>query len=223
MKQLTILLISVMAFGCNSVAQNSDTDMSVEKNKLSYSLGVLMAQNLKSLDADVDPTVLAEAINDVLKGNDLKVEAAEAQQFFQEFSKAQSAKKFEKNKSEGETFLAENAKKEGVVVLPSGLQYKVITDGTGAKPAATDKVTVHYHGTLIDGTVFDSSVDRGTPASFPVNGVIKGWVEALQLMPTGSKWQLYIPSDLAYGERGAGGDIGPFATLIFDVELISID
>jgi len=119
--------------------------------------------------------------------------------------------------------LATNGKRAEVTTLASGLQYEVITEGTGAKPAATDKVTVHYHGTLIDGTVFDSSVDRGQPASFPVNGVIPGWVEALQLMPTGSKWKLFIPSDLAYGARGAGGDIGPNATLIFDVELISIN
>jgi len=124
---------------------------------------------------------------------------------------------------DGKTFLAENAKKTGVVVLPSGLQYKIMAAGTGPKPKATDTVTTHYHGTLIDGTVFDSSVQRGQPISFPVNGVIKGWQEALQLMPVGSKWQLFIPSDLAYGSRGAGGAIGPDATLIFEVELIAID
>ncbi len=124
---------------------------------------------------------------------------------------------------DGKTFLAENAKKTGVVVLPSGLQYKIVKAGTGAIPKATDTVTTHYTGTLIDGTVFDSSVQRGQPASFPVNGVIKGWQEALQLMPVGSKWQLYIPSDLAYGSRGAGGVIGPNSTLVFDIELISID
>ena len=124
---------------------------------------------------------------------------------------------------EGSSFLIENAKKEGVITTSSGLQYEIISNGTGATPSESDKVTVHYHGTLLDGTVFDSSVDRGQPATFPVNGVIPGWVEALQLMNVGSKYKLYIPSDLAYGERGAGGAIGPNATLIFEVELLSIN
>jgi len=127
------------------------------------------------------------------------------------------------NKAAGAAFLAENAKKTGVTALPSGLQYEVMKAGTGAKPGPTDKVTTHYHGTLLDGTVFDSSVDRGQPASFPVNGVIKGWVEALQLMPVGSKWKLFIPSDLAYGDYGSPPKIQPGATLIFEVELISVD
>ncbi|MCJ7833279.1 MAG: FKBP-type peptidyl-prolyl cis-trans isomerase, partial [Deltaproteobacteria bacterium] len=128
----------------------------------------------------------------------------------------------EKNKKEGETFLAENKKKEGVKILTSGLQYKVVKEGTGKKPKATDKVTTHYQGTLIDGTEFDSSYKRGEPAAFPVNGVIPGWTEALQLMKVGSKWQLFVPSKLAYGERGAGPKIGPNAVLIFTVELLSI-
>jgi FKBP-type peptidyl-prolyl cis-trans isomerase FklB len=128
----------------------------------------------------------------------------------------------EKNKKEGEAFLAENAKKEGVVTLPSGLQYKIIQQGSGRKPKLTDEVTTHYRGTLLDGTEFDSSYKRGEPTSFPVNGVISGWTEALQLMPVGSKWQLFIPSNLAYGMRGAGGTIGPNAALIFDIELIAI-
>jgi len=127
------------------------------------------------------------------------------------------------NKIAGETFLEENKTKEGVVVLDSGLQYKSLEEGSGTQPGASDSVTVHYKGTLIDGTEFDSSYSRGQPATFPVNGVIKGWVEALQLMKEGDKWQLYIPSDLAYGSRGAGGDIGPDSTLIFDVELISVN
>jgi FKBP-type peptidyl-prolyl cis-trans isomerase FklB len=129
----------------------------------------------------------------------------------------------EGNNAVGQKFLDENKKKPGVVTLPSGLQYIVIKEGTGAKPVLTDKVTTHYHGTLIDGTVFDSSVERGEPASFPVNGVIKGWTEALQMMPVGSKWKLFVPPALGYGERGAGGVIGPNATLIFEVELISIN
>lgn len=135
---------------------------------------------------------------------------------------AQMKTKGEKNKKEGDAFLAENKDKKGIVSLPSGLQYKVIKEGEGDTPKATDKVTVHYRGTLIDGTEFDSSYGRGEPATFPVNGVIPGWTEALQLMNAGSKWQLFIPSKLAYGERGAGGKIGPNSTLIFDVELISI-
>ena len=122
----------------------------------------------------------------------------------------------------GKDFLADNAKKDSIVTLASGLQYEIMTEGNGAKPAAADQVECHYHGTLIDGTVFDSSVERGEPAVFPVNGVIQGWVEALQLMPVGSKWRLFIPSDLAYGERGAGQQIGPHTTLVFEVELISI-
>ena len=128
----------------------------------------------------------------------------------------------EKNKAEGEAFLAENKKKEGVITLPSGLQYKVIKAGTGKKPKATDTVTVHYQGTLIDGKEFDSSYRRGQPVTFPVNGVIPGWTEALQLMEEGAKWQIFIPSSLAYGDRGAGRDIGPHATLIFEIELVSI-
>ena len=124
--------------------------------------------------------------------------------------------------ADGENFLAENAKKEGVVTLESGLQYEILTAGAGDKPSASSTVRTHYHGTLTDGTVFDSSVDRGEPAEFPVNGVIAGWTEALQLMPSGSKWRLTVPHNLAYGERGAGGAIGPFATLVFDVELLDI-
>jgi FKBP-type peptidyl-prolyl cis-trans isomerase FklB len=129
----------------------------------------------------------------------------------------------EANKKEGDAFLTANKGKDGVVTLPSGLQYKIITSGTGPKPSASDSVVCNYRGTLIDGKEFDSSYKRGQPATFPVSGVIKGWTEALQLMPVGSKWQLFVPSDLAYGERGQGGDIGPNATLVFEVELISIE
>jgi len=160
---------------------------------------------------------------DVIEGKDLKIDPQTANANLQTYMQGKAERAGAENKTKGEAFLAENGKRAEVKTLESGLQYEVITEGTGAKPAATDKVTVHYHGTLIDGTVFDSSVDRGQPASFPVNGVIPGWVEALQLMPTGSKWKLFIPSDLAYGPRGAGGDIGPNATLVFDVELISIN
>jgi FKBP-type peptidyl-prolyl cis-trans isomerase FklB len=141
----------------------------------------------------------------------------------QEYFSKQQAKASESVVEEGRKFLATNSKKENIFTLESGLQYEVIKAGEGAKPSLNDQVTTHYHGTLIDGTVFDSSVERGQPASFPVNGVIKGWTEALQLMNVGSKWRLFVPYDLAYGERGAGPQIGPFTTLIFEVELISIN
>lgn len=152
--------------------------------------------------------------------NRLMSEMSEIQQ---EKAREKSAKEGEKNKLEGEKFLAENAQRDGVITTPSGLQYEILTEGNGPKPAADSHVEVHYTGKLLDGTVFDSSVDRGTPAHFGVNQVIAGWTEALQLMPVGSKWRLFIPSELAYGERGAGSDIGPNATLIFDVELLDIE
>ncbi len=165
---------------------------------------------------------LALGLEDLLKNSDTRVSAEEAQQILQSGIQEAQSKKFGAVKEEGAAYLAENAKKDGVTVLESGLQYEVITAGTGNKPAATDNVTVHYKGTLIDGTVFDSSIERGQPATFPVNGVIPGWVEGLQLMTEGSKWKLHIPFNLAYGEQGAGGSIPPFATLVFEVELIKI-
>ena len=216
-KILFFLIIGLASFKIQ--AQNNTKPM----DSISYSLGVLLGQNLKSQGLDiVDLGVLKDAINDVFKGNPLKVTAENASKNLDTYMKAQQAKKFEKNITEGKTFLAANAKKTGVKVLPSGLQYEVIKEGDGPMPKATDEVLTHYHGTLINGDVFDSSVQRGEPISFPVNGVIKGWTEALQLMKTGSKWKLYVPSDLAYGERGAGPKIGPHTTLIFEVELIKV-
>lgn len=207
-----ILLSSVV------VAQNQSMDT------LSYSVGVLIAQNLKQQGFKmVESADVAEAVKDVFGGNALKISAEEAGQVVDQYMREQQQKQSAVEIEAGKKFLADNGTRKEVVTLPSGLQYEILTAGTGDKPAATDKVTTHYHGTLVDGTVFDSSVERGQPASFPVNGVIKGWQEALQLMPVGSKWRLYVPSDLAYGERGAGGAIKPFATLIFDVELLSID
>jgi FKBP-type peptidyl-prolyl cis-trans isomerase FklB len=162
-------------------------------------------------------------MKEVINGKEPKINNDQALMIIQNyFAKKQSAMSEEKI-DEGRTFLEENGKKEGVTTLESGLQYTVITEGTGPKPKLEDNVTTHYHGTLIDGTVFDSSVDRGEPASFPVGGVIKGWTEALQLMSVGSKWKLFVPYDLAYGERGAGQQIGPYSTLIFEVELLSIN
>lgn len=214
-------LIAFIAIGTmlNSVWAQKSENM----DKLSYSLGVLIAQNFKQQGLEsVQPTDVANGISDVLAGT-ATMTPEEANALFGAFMEEKQKEMHKGSVEAGEKFLIENAKKEGVTTLPSGLQYEILKEGTGPKPAATDKVTTHYHGTLIDGTVFDSSVERGSPATFPVNGVIAAWVEALQLMPTGSKWRLYCPSDLAYGERGAGKLIGPFATLIFEVELISIN
>jgi FKBP-type peptidyl-prolyl cis-trans isomerase FklB len=194
-----------------------------EKEKVSYALGLSMAANLAEQGfKEVDTAALAQGLQHHFERTDLLMQPEEMQQVLgKAFQAVQESMKAEAG-VEGEAFLAENAKKDGITVLESGLQYRVITEGSGAKPAATDQVTTHYHGTLISGKVFDSSVDRGEPATFPVNGVIAGWVEALQLMPVGSKWELFVPYNLAYGERGAGADIKPYSTLIFEVELIAI-
>jgi FKBP-type peptidyl-prolyl cis-trans isomerase FklB len=181
--------------------------------------GSLMQQNLK----DLSPENIAEAIKDTFEGKDLKYTPEQANEIIQNFLREKSEAQFGANKEAGEKFLAENAKKDSVTTTTSGLQYEVISAGSGDKPGATSNVTVHYHGTLIDGTVFDSSVERGQPATFGVHQVIKGWTEALQLMPQGSKYRLYIPQDLAYGASPhPGGPIEPYMALIFDVELIEI-
>ena len=215
-----------------SVAQGNAQEGRVLKNqkeKLSYSIGMQIGKDFKKQSIDVDPEVLLKGIQDGTFGGKALMTEQEVRETLTAFQKERMAKQEEetkkigeKNKKEGEAFLAENKKKEGVKTLASGLQYKVIKPGTGKKPKSTDTVTTHYRGTLIDGTEFDSSYSRGQPATFPVHGVIPGWTEALQLMEEGAKWQLFIPSKLAYGERGAGNAIGPNATLIFEVELISI-
>jgi FKBP-type peptidyl-prolyl cis-trans isomerase FklB len=195
-----------------------------EYSKVSYGLGVLMASGVKSQGADsLNLEMLGAAFSDVYKGNKLKLEKEEAMMVVQQYMQAKMEKKVAAMKGEGETFLATNKTKEGVITTSSGLQYKVVTTGKGKKPVANDQVTVHYTGKLLDGTVFDSSVERGEPATFGVNQVIPGWTEALQLMHEGDKWMLYIPSELAYGERGAGGQIPPYATLVFEVELIKVN
>jgi len=193
-------------------------------DSLSYSLGVSVASNLKDQGiVGLNEVVLAKAIQDVYKEKGLVLDADASQAFIMDYFTREEAKKYEVVKKAGEDFLANNKKNEGVVTLPSGVQYKILTQGNGKIPTATDNVTTNYHGTLIDGTVFDSSFDRGEPVSFPVNGVIQGWQEILQLMPVGSTWEIYIPYDKAYGANGVGETIPPFATLIFKIELISIN
>jgi FKBP-type peptidyl-prolyl cis-trans isomerase FklB len=193
-------------------------------DSVSYGIGVSIAENLKAQGLEnVNTAVLAKAIQETLKNQPQILSKEQIDMSISNYLQQLKAEKTAKNREAGLKFLAENKTKPGVVTLPDGLQYQILKEGNGPKPTANDKVKTHYHGTLIDGTVFDSSVDRGQPISFPVNGVIKGWTEALQLMPVGSKWRLFIPSKLAYGDRGAGPKIGPGAALIFDVELLAIE
>ena len=192
-------------------------------DKFSYSIGLGIGQNLSSMGiANLSVDDFAQAIKDVLEGNQTAISHQEAREIVNKYFEELEAKMGAAAIEQGKAFLEENKKRAGVVTLPSGLQYEVINEGTGKKPKATDQVRCHYEGTLVDGTLFDSSIQRGEPAVFGVNQVIPGWVEALQLMPVGSKWQLYIPSELAYGTHGAGQSIGPNQTLIFDVELLAI-
>ena len=206
------------------------TALKTEKDKVSYMIGHQIGSNFKRDGLDVDLNMLTTGMKEAIAGEKSPLSPEESQKLMSELqkslqTKAEAKQKVdsEKNTAAGKAFLAENAKKPGVKVLPSGLQYKVITEGKGDSPKATDTVSTNYKGTLIDGTEFDSSYKRGQPAKFPVNGVIKGWTEALQLMKPGAKWQVYVPSDLAYGARGAGELIGPNATLIFEVELLGIE
>jgi FKBP-type peptidyl-prolyl cis-trans isomerase FklB len=203
--------------------------LTTSKEKQSYALGMNIAENVKAQSVEIDPNILLKGMKDTLSGGKTLLTVDEEHATLMELQnglrKAQMekmAKAGEKNKTEGEAFLAANKGKPGVVTLPSGLQYKILHAGTGAKPTASDSVSCNYKGTLIDGTEFDSSYKRGEPTTFPVGGVIKGWTEALQLMPVGSKWQLFVPAALAYGDRAASAIIGPGATLIFEVELVSI-
>ena len=192
-------------------------------DKTSYALGLSIGNNFRSSGINtVDFADFVQGVKDVLEGGELKISYDEAKQVISDFFEKLQREKLELNKKAGEEFLAVNKLKEGVTALPSGLQYQVLKPGLGNKPGLTDKVRCHYHGTLINGTVFDSSVERGQPATFGVNQVIAGWTEALQLMNEGAKWRLFIPSSLAYGEQGAGEAIEPNSTLIFDVELIEI-
>lgn len=203
----------------------SDTYSTVEQ-QASYGVGRQMGDQLASNPFEgVDADAVAAGLIDSLNGKPSAVSQEDLSAAFQVITQRMQAAEAEKAKeftAEGEAYLAENAKRDEVTVTESGLQYEVMVEGNGDKPSASSTVRTHYHGTLINGTVFDSSVDRGEPAEFPVNGVIAGWTEALQLMPVGSKWKLHLPYNLAYGERGAGGAIGPYATLVFEVELLDI-
>ena len=228
MKLRWLVVISIVLFA-GYVYAGEDLVLKDQKDKLSYSIGMNIGNNFKKQSIDVNTDALIQGIKDALSGGKTLMTEQEVNETLMNFQKEMVAKQMahqkelaEKNKKEGEAFLAENMKKEGVKTLPSGLQYKVIKEGDGKTPKITDTVTINYRGTLIDGTEFDSSYTRGQPATFPVKGVIAGFTEALQLMKVGSKWQLFIPSNLAYGERGAGDDIGPNATLIFEIELVSI-
>ena len=207
----------------------SSLGLKTDKDKVSYALGMNLGANLKRDSVDIDTAIFVRALKDTVTGGKTLLTDSEARAALTQLQTEVRGKQMEKmklageaNKKEGDSFLAANKTKEGIVTLPSGLEYKILTQGTGPKPAATDTVVCNYRGTLINGTEFDSSYKRGQPATFPVSGVIKGWTEALQLMPVGSKWQLFLPAELAYGERGPSPEIGPNSTLVFEVELLSI-
>jgi FKBP-type peptidyl-prolyl cis-trans isomerase FklB len=220
MKKIIMTFAAAITMTASVFSQNPTTQ---KMDSVSYSLGVLFAQNFKNGEkVDIDATAMSKGFSDAVNGKEA-ISAEKANQIFSAFMQAASQKKYAGNIEAGKKFLAENGKRPGVLTTASGLQYEIMKAGTGAKPLATDKVTVHYHGTLLNGKVFDSSVQRGQTIEFPVNGVISGWTEALQLMPVGSKWKLFIPSNLAYGERGAGGDIGSHETLVFEVELFKVN
>jgi FKBP-type peptidyl-prolyl cis-trans isomerase len=233
---LTLLAAAILSMGTSLPAQETKPaaapaagDPAALLDKVSYYYGTDVARSFKENSVDIKLESFVEGLKNALEKKPSKYTAEELDGAMNQFAQQMVAKQQKdmaeagtKNKEEGDKFLADNGKRDGVTTTKSGLQYEVLKKGEGKMPAATDTVTVHYHGTLVNGKVFDSSVDRGEPASFPVNGVIPGWVEALQLMPVGSKWKLFIPSSLAYGERGAGHDIGPNSALIFEVELLNI-
>lgn len=219
---LSLLLVSV------TVAQKNSAPKT-DKQKVSYTIGISLAKDFKAKKIDVDPQMILQGLQDELGGKKLQMTEQEMEATMQKFQQEMMAKMEKEQKEEGaknrkggEAFLAENKKKPGVITLANGLQYRVIKMGSGPKPTAQQTVKVHYRGTFIDGKEFDSSYKRGQPIEFPVNGVIRGWSEALMLMPVGSKWELFIPPDLAYGDAGAGGTIPPGATLVFEVELLDV-
>ena len=218
-KQIYFFILFTFMAATTSFGQIQKINM----DSVSYGFGVLIAKSLQKQGVDsLDITSFSKAIEDVISGSEPTMTVEEANAMVQKYMAAQQAKKYEGIINEGKEFLEANGARAEVTTTASGLQYEVLTPGTGAQPTASDRVTVHYTGKLISGKVFDSSVERGQPATFGVTQVIGGWTEALQLMKEGAKYRLYIPYDLAYGERGAGQDIPPYATLIFDVELLSI-
>lgn len=227
---MRIILVAVIALLMVSCGQQAAvTSLDTDLQKTSYSLGADFGKNVKSTGMELDVDAVVQGLRDAMAEKELLLEEDQIRELLITFGQDARKKMTEKRqadavnaKMEGEKFLEENKSKEGVVTLESGLQYKVVSEGSGAKPKATDRVSVHYRGRLLSGKEFDSSYKRGMPAEFGVNEVIKGWTEALQLMPVGSKWELYIPANLAYGERGAGNDIPPGATLVFEVELLGI-
>ncbi|MEC4677071.1 MAG: FKBP-type peptidyl-prolyl cis-trans isomerase [Nitrospirota bacterium] len=228
---MRFLLAVILSIGllASSVYAEEQTALKDQKDRLSYSMGVDFGNKLKQQSIDINADMFSKGLNDSLSGNRTLLAEEEIKSEMNTLMKDMMNKRVERirkaaeeNRKEGEAFLAENGKKEGVITLPSGLQYKIIKEGTGKTPSIDDTVVTNYRGTLIDGTEFDSSYKRGKPATFAVKGVIPGWTEALQLMKEGAKWQLFIPSSLAYGKRGAGSKIGPDKTLIFEIELISI-
>lgn len=218
---LTIAFAATLMAGCAATS----TKLTTDKQRISYVVGYQIGQNLKQQHMEIDPQAFSQAVADVLGGSPAKMSDTEMRQAilaYQQKRAAEGTAMADKNLKAGQAFLAQNKTRPGVVTLPSGLQYKIITAGHGRKPKLTDTVVANYRGTLVDGTEFDSSYKRGVPATFPLQNVIKGWQEALQLMPAGSKWEVYIPSDLAYGPNGAGSAVGPNETLIFDIELLKI-
>lgn len=226
LRYLTIFAVCLFAIQVSAAEQ---PELISQTDKLSYTFGQNIGNNMKQQGIDINPDILAKGLRDALFGKTPLLNQSEMDEVLKAFKKQRLAKRAaarkqlaKKNRKEGKKFLAENAKKPGVISLPSGLQYKVITPGRGKKPQLTDEVTTHYRGTLIDGTEFDSSYKRGEPTTFKVNEVIAGWTEALQLMKEGAEWQLFIPGKLAYGRKGSGRQIGPHATLLFTIELISV-
>jgi FKBP-type peptidyl-prolyl cis-trans isomerase FklB len=222
------IIVLAMAFAGTASAQDAP-ELQNPKDKLSYALGMDLGNQIKKQSIEINPDTFVQGLKDALLGgkplmteDQIRTAIIGMQKELAQKQMAEMAALGEKNKAEGQAFLEKNKTAEGVVTLPSGLQYKILKAGEGKKPAPEDTVVCHYRGTLLNGSEFDSSYKRNEPATFPVKGVIKGWVEALQLMPVGSKWQLFIPADLAYGANGAGNAIGPNATLVFEVELISI-
>ncbi|MDD5008205.1 MAG: FKBP-type peptidyl-prolyl cis-trans isomerase [Syntrophorhabdaceae bacterium] len=223
-----VVILGVIFFSLQAGAEEIQS-LKTQKDKISYGIGVDMAENFKRLGMDLDLDILIKGLRDAYSNGKLLMTEDDLRATLNAYQNELMQKQVqttrvvaEQNKKEGDAFLAQNKTKEGVVTLPSGLQYKIIKEGSGRKPTNADSVECHYRGTLINGTEFDSSYRRGQPATFKVAGVIPGWTEALKLMPVGSKWQLFIPPQLAYGERGAGRNIGPNTTLIFEIELLSI-